>query len=120
MNRFNLFNVRDNEEKNVSKCEDLLQNFKIGGRLGTITGKRFISQLPISQLPMKIQTILGDDRYSLLVSQSSGNLYRLSIVEGEMAVHSFEGIYPNLQTAIDRGKSIIENLQYLQQKISKN
>ncbi|WP_036484592.1 hypothetical protein [Myxosarcina sp. GI1] len=63
---------------------------------------------------MQIPTILRGDRYSLFVCQSSQNLYHLSIVEGENIVHSFEGIYPSLPTAIERGKSIIKNLKNLQ------
>jgi hypothetical protein len=59
---------------------------------------------------MNIQTLLNFNGYSLLVSHCSGNLYRLSIIEREIVIHTFEGIYPTLQTAIARGKSIIENL----------
>ncbi|MGV2827722.1 hypothetical protein [Myxosarcina sp. GI1(2024)] len=64
---------------------------------------------------MNIQTSIDVDRYSLRICHGSGNFYRLSIAEGEIVVHSFEGIYPNLQTAIERGKSIIQNLGYLKQ-----
>lgn len=63
---------------------------------------------------MKIQTLLGIDGCSLIVCQGSGNLYRLSIVDRNQNTHNFEGIYATLQTAIDRGKSIIDNINSLQ------
>ena len=63
---------------------------------------------------MKIQTLIGVDGYSLLISQGSKNSYSFSIVDREIVVHSFEGIYPNSTMAIARGKSVIENLKYWQ------
>jgi len=63
---------------------------------------------------MNIQALIGIDGYSLLVSRGSGNLYSLSIIDREVAVHNFDGIYPNLATAIARGRAIIENIKYWQ------
>lgn len=65
---------------------------------------------------MNIKTLLGINGYSLLVYHGSGNLYRLSIIEREMIVHTFEGIYPTLQTAIARGKSVVQNLESIKVK----
>ncbi|WP_019506836.1 hypothetical protein [Pleurocapsa sp. PCC 7319] len=67
---------------------------------------------------MKIKTLLGFNEYSLIVCNESGNLYHLSIIDQENKVHNFEGIYPTLQTAIEQGKSVIQNLEYLQQNTS--
>lgn len=64
---------------------------------------------------MKIQSLLGFNGYSLIVCHNWENLYCLSIIDRENKVHSFEGIYPNAQTAIEKGKSVIQNLEYLKQ-----
>lgn len=63
---------------------------------------------------MKIQTLLGIDGCSLIICQSPGNLYSLSIVDQNNNTHSFQGIYSTLQCAINRGKSIIQNINSLQ------
>ena len=63
---------------------------------------------------MKIQTLLGIDGCSLIVCQGTGNLYRLSIVDRHQNTHNFEGIYGTLQTAVERGQSIIANLNAFQ------
>ena len=63
---------------------------------------------------MNIQTLIGIDGYSLLVSRGAGNLYSLSIIDREIGVHNFDGTYPNLATAIARGRAVIENLKYWQ------
>lgn len=68
---------------------------------------------------MKIETVIGIDDYSLLVSHCSGNLYLLSIIEQGIVVHNFEGIYPTLQTAIERGKSVIQTLKSLKKNVSR-
>ncbi len=65
---------------------------------------------------MKIQALIGIDGYSLLVCQGRGKLYSLSIVDRQITVHSFEGIYPDLEGAIARGKSVIKNLKQQQKK----
>ncbi len=65
---------------------------------------------------MKIQALIGINGYSLLVCHGRGNLYSLSIVDRQIVVHNFEGIYPNLLQAIARGKSVIENLKQQQKK----
>ncbi len=61
---------------------------------------------------MKIKTLLGINGYSLIVCHCSGNSYQLSIIEQDQTIISFEGIYATLQIAIDRGKSVIQNLDY--------
>lgn len=66
---------------------------------------------------MKIQTLIGIDGYSLLISKGSKNSYSFSIVDREIVVHNFEGIYSNSDLAIARGKSVIENLKYWQHKL---
>lgn len=63
---------------------------------------------------MNIQTLIGIDGYSLLVSRGAGNLYSLSIIDREIGVHNFDGTYPNLAMAIARGRTVIENLKYWQ------
>ncbi len=63
---------------------------------------------------MNIQTLIGIDGYSLLVSRGSGNSYSLSIIDREVAVHNFEGIYSSSAIAIARGKAVIKNLKYWQ------
>ena len=68
---------------------------------------------------MKIQTLIGIDGYSLLISQNSKNSYSFSIIDRQIVVHNFEGIYPNLTLAIARGKSVIENLKYWQHDLSR-
>ena len=60
---------------------------------------------------MKIQTLLGINGYSLMVCHCSGNLYRLIIIERDITIYSFEGIYPTIQAAIERGKSVIQNIE---------
>ena len=67
---------------------------------------------------MKIQTLLGFNEYSLIICHDSENLYHLSIIDREHQVHNFEGIYPTLQTAIEKGKSVIHNLEYLKHNAS--
>ena len=59
---------------------------------------------------MKIKTLLGINGYSLIVCHCSGNSYQLSIIERDQTIINFEGIYVTLQIAIDRGKSVIQNL----------
>ena len=63
---------------------------------------------------MKIQTLLGIDGCSLIVCQGSGNLYHFSIVDRNSNTYNFEGIYETLQTAIERGKSIVDNINSLE------
>ena len=65
---------------------------------------------------MKIETLLGIGGYSLFVGHCSGNLYRLSIIDQENKTYNFEGIYANLQAAIERGKSVIEHLDGFEQQ----
>ena len=60
---------------------------------------------------MKIKALIGIDNYSLMVCHCWGNLYHLSIIERENIIHKFDGIYPNLGNAVDRGKFVIENLR---------
>lgn len=60
---------------------------------------------------MKIPTLLNTNGYSLFVYHCSRNFYRISIMNDLHQTHHFEGIYPNLQAAITRGKSVIQNLQ---------
>ena len=60
---------------------------------------------------MKIQTLLGINGYSLMVCHCSGNLYYLSIIKPGVTIYSFEGIYPTIQAAIERGKSVIQNIE---------
>ena len=67
---------------------------------------------------MKIKTLLGMNGYSLIVCHCSGNSYKLSIIEQDRTIISFEGIYATLQIAIDRGKSVIQNLDYYRQNAS--
>lgn len=55
--------------------------------------------------------ILNSDGYSLFVCHCSRNLYRISIMDDSHQTYHFEGIYPNLQAAIARGKSVIQNFQ---------
>ncbi len=43
--------------------------------------------------------------------------FSLSIVDRQIVVHNFEGIYPNLLQAIARGKSVIENLKQQQKNL---
>ncbi len=61
---------------------------------------------------MKVKAVIGIDGYSLMVCHCSGNLYHLSIIEQDTTVHDFEGIYSNLRNAIERGKSVIQILNY--------
>lgn len=61
---------------------------------------------------MKIKALIGIDSYSLMVCHCSEKLYRLSIVDSENVIYSFEGIYQTLGDAIDRGKSVIRTLNY--------
>lgn len=67
---------------------------------------------------MEIQTLLGINGYSLLICYFQNNLYRLNVVERSTVVHSFEGIYPTRQAAIERGKSVIQNLESSKLKAS--
>ena len=67
---------------------------------------------------MKIQSLLNFMGYSLIVCRTWENLYCLSIIDQDYKVHNFEGIYPSLQNAIEQGKSVIQNLEYLRQKTS--
>lgn len=64
---------------------------------------------------MKTPVLFDTDGYSLFVYHCSRNLYRISIMNDLHQTRCFEGIYPNLQAAISRGKSVIHNLQALQQ-----
>ena len=61
---------------------------------------------------MKTETLIGINGYVLMVCHCRGKLYHLSIINQENIVSSFEGIYPSLNSAIDRGKSIIENMEH--------
>lgn len=63
---------------------------------------------------MKIQALLGINGYNLMVCQSTRNLYHFSILDRSIVVHNFDGVYPNLEAAIARGKSVIQNLGYKQ------
>ena len=80
---------------------------------------------------MEIKILLGIDDYTLLIcyrSQptyqtprevsevSSPNLYRLSIIDRESKVHEFEGIYPTLMAAVERGRLVIRTLMSLSSK----
>ena len=62
---------------------------------------------------MKIQSILNIDGYNLLIQNYANNFYRLNIVDANNRVYHFEGIYSSPQVAIDKGKSVIKNFQYL-------
>lgn len=62
---------------------------------------------------METQPILNIDGYNLFVRHFANNIYHLNIVTPEELIHHFEGIYPNPQAAIDRGKTVIENLIFL-------
>ena len=68
---------------------------------------------------MNIQTVLGIDGYSLIVCHCYGKLYRLSIIDREEIIHTCEGIYPTLQAAVERGKSVVRNLDFWQQNLYK-
>ena len=59
---------------------------------------------------MKIKALIGIDGYSLMVCHCHGRLYRLSIINQENIVHNFEGVYSSLRDAINRGRSVIQNI----------
>ena len=61
---------------------------------------------------MKIQATIGIGDYMLMVCHCYGNLYRLSIINQNYVLHNFEGIYPELQSAIARGRAVINHLTY--------
>ena len=60
---------------------------------------------------MKTPALFNINGYNLFVYHCSRNLYRISIMDESQQTHHFEGIYPNLQAAVIRGKSVIENLK---------
>ena len=61
---------------------------------------------------MKIKALIGIEGYSLMVCHCSGKLYHISVINKEKVIHNFEGIYSSLDNAINRGRSVIENLKY--------
>ena len=65
-----------------------------------------------------IPTLSNTDGYNLLVYCSSGNLYCINIMDNIGQFHNFEGIYPDLQAAVARGKAVIANLKAVSRKIS--
>ena len=65
---------------------------------------------------MQIQPISNTDGYSLFIRHLPNNFYHLNIVDPNNEVHHFEGIYSNPQAAIEKGKSVIENFKFWQEK----
>ena len=72
-----------------------------------------------SQSQMQIQPISNIEGYSLFVQHFSDNLYHLNIVDPNQEVHHFEGIYSSPQAAIEKGKAVIKNFKFWQEKTSK-
>ena len=64
---------------------------------------------------MKIKALIGIDNYSLMVCHCYGKLYQIGIINQENIVHSFEGVYPSLSSAINRGRAVIKNLSFIKQ-----
>ena len=64
---------------------------------------------------MKTQPILNIDGYSLFIQYFANNLYHLNIVAPDDYVHHIEGVYSSPQAAIERGRSVIDNLIFWQE-----
>ena len=65
---------------------------------------------------MEIQPRSNTDGYSLVIRNFPNNFYHLNIVDPNNKVHHFEGVYSSSQAAIEKGKSVIENFIFWQEK----
>ena len=65
---------------------------------------------------MSTQTLSHIDGYNLSVQSFSSNFYHLNIVDPDNILHHFEGIYPSPQAAMEKGKSVIQNFNFWQEK----
>lgn len=65
---------------------------------------------------MKSQPLLNLDGYNLFVQNFANNFYHLNIVTPDNVVHHFEGIYSSPQVAMEKGKSVIQNLKFWGEK----